>query len=329
MLEQNTSKGSDIYRIYRLAQKDIKGFYKSILLIVILAAIFAFFSLLVINTIKNFTLFSLISSVILGLLGFALLTIFALSAESKYIFFGLIIFSFSFFLPIFLFKFFEVYLWYVILSVFILLGLYCLSIKGESNVLINLNWPRIVKKGSIFLSWAVVILLIFFFFFVFTSQGEEIKNKLSGGLDFVLSRFIKTPEGITFSGTVDDLLKGFIAKQKVEAPEKTKKTLEESLLKETKAKLSDFLSVPLKGDEKISLVLIDSVFNKWQTLSPVLKWVFYFIIFLILYSLVSLFNFVFSYIVIIFSWMMKEILVSLKIVRTENKGIEKEFLTLE
>jgi len=64
-------------------------------------------------------------------------------------------------------------------------------------------------------------------------------------------------------------------------------------LKETKAKLSDFLSVPLKGDEKISLVLIDSVFNKWQTLSPVLKWVFYFIIFLILYSLVSLFNFVF------------------------------------
>ena len=329
MPQSESGKESNILKVYRLAQKDIKGFYKAILLIVILAAIFAFFSLLAINTIKNFTLFSLISSSLLGILGFSLLTIFALSVGFKNIFFGLIIFSLSFFLPVFLFKFFEVWLLYVIIGVFILLGLYCLNIRGEANVLINLNWPRIVKKGSIFLSWAVVILLIFFFYFAFISQGEELKNKFSGGLDFVLSRFIKAPEGITFSGTVDDLLKGFIAKQKLEVPEKTKKTFEESLLKETRTKISGFLSVPLKGDEKISQVLIDFVFNKWQTLSPAFKWGFYLIIFLILYSLVSLFNFVFSYLVVIFSWVMKEILVSLKIVRTESRGIEKEFLTLE
>jgi len=329
MSEKNTSKESDIYRIYRLAQKDVKGFYKSILLIVILAAIFVFFSLLVINTIRNFTLFSLISSSLLGIFGFALLTIFVLSAGFKHIFFGLIIFTLSFFLPVFLSKCVEVWLLYVIVGVFILLGLYCLSIRGEANVLTSLNWPRIVKKGSIFLSWAVVILLIFFFYFTFTSQGEEFKTKLSGGLDFVLSRFWKAPEGINFSGTVDDLLKGFIKKQEMGVSANVQKSLEESLLKETRANVSKFLSVPLKGNEKVSQVLINFVFTKWQTISPALKWVFYLIIFLVLYSLVSLFNFVFSYLVVIFSWIGKEILSRLKVVRIERKGIEKEFLTLE
>lgn len=328
---ERENKESNLLRVYQLAQKDIKGFYKAIIFILLLAALFAFSSLFLINNFKNFSLSSVILSIVFVLLSFSLLTVFSLSTKLSYLFLGLFIFSFAIFTPVFLTKILVSWVWYLIIFVFALMTLYCLNTRGEANVLIRLNWSRIIKKGSIFISWLVVILLIFFFYFTFIGESEVMKNKLSSGLDFLFTSTKKTPalEEVSFEGTVDQLLKKFIQKQEIPNVVKDNKIIEEALIKETRGNLAKFLGIELKGDEKISQVIINFVFNKWQTISPSLKWVFYLIIFLALFSIVSLFNFIFSFLLIIFSWVMKEILVSAKIIRIENKGIEKEFLTLE
>lgn len=330
MLEKE-NKESNLLRVYQLAQKDIKGFWKAIIFILVLAVLFAFSSLFLINNFKNFSLGALILSIVFLVLSFSLLSIFALATRLSYLFFGLAIFSFAIFTPVFLAKFLLGWVWYLIILSFVLLVLYCLNIRSESGMLIRLNWGRIIKKGSIFISWLVVILLIFFFYFAFIGEGEAMKNKLGKGLEFLLVKTTKVPtlESFSFEGTVDQLIKSFVQKQTLPETVKGNKILEEALIKETRGNISKFLGIELKGEEKISDLVINFIFNKWQALSASLKWVFYAIIFLVSFSVVSLFNFVFSYLLIIFSWLLKEILVSLKVINTEHKGIEKEFLSLE
>ncbi|MGC8880887.1 MAG: hypothetical protein ACP5OX_01270 [Minisyncoccia bacterium] len=331
MMLEKKNKENNLLRVYQLAQKDIKGFWKAIIFILVLAVLFAFSSLFLINNFKNFSLGALILSIVFLVLSFSLLTVFVLSTRLNYLFFGLVIFSFAIFTPVFLAKIFFGWLWYLILLSFVLLVLYCLNIRGEAGMLIRLNWGRIIKKGSIFISWLVIILLIFFFYFTFIGEKEAMKNSLGGGLDFLFRKTTKVSglEGFSFEGTIDELIKSFIQKQTPLGAGKENKALEESLVKEMRGNISKFLGIELKGDEKISQVIINFIFNKWQTLSSSLKWVFYTLIFLVLFSLASLFNFVFSYLLTIFSWILKEVLVSLKVINIENKGIEKEFLSLE
>lgn len=325
------SKQSNLLKVYQLAQKDIKAFYKAVIFILSLTVLFAFSSLFLVNLFTNFSLTSLILSIVFWLLTLSVLTVFSLSTDLKYLFFGIFLFSFSLFLPVFLAKFYVSLLWYLIAISFALLVLYCLNIRSEANVLISLNWPRIIRKGSIFLSWLIIILLVFYFYFVFGKENELMRNKISSGLDYLLNKSLKIPnlEGEIGNLTIDEIIKNTLQKQEGTKLLTLNKELTESLIKQTRNNLSQFLNLELKGNEKLSQVIIDFIVKKYEALSSNLRWIVYLVIFLVSFSVVELFNLILSFLLFIFSWLIKEIFVSLKIIKVENKGIEKEFLTLE
>ncbi len=332
MFGQNKPKESNLLRVYQLAQKDIKGFYKSLVFILILAGLFAFNSLFVLSLFRNFSISGLISVSVLFLLNFALLSLFALSSRFSYLFWGLVVFSFAIFTPIFISKVIVWWFWYLLIVTFGLLVLYCLNIRSEAGALIGLKWDRIIRRGSIFLSWLIIIILIFFFYFSFYKETDVLKLKIVNGLDYLLSKTAKTSlkESDKNTSTVNDLIRSFIKNQNLlNLPQQIKANFEESLVQETRKNFSQFIGLELKGNETLSQVIVDFLVIKYNQLKPEMRWVFYLLIFIILLSVVSFFNFIFSSLLVIFSWILKEILTSFKIINIEYKGIEKEFLSLE
>ena len=327
-----TKKESDLYRVYKLAQQDIQGFLRTILLIIANFSVFSLASLFSLNTIKSFSINNLIFCLLFWFLGFSFLVIFALSSKLKHLFVGLIIFSLAFFVPNLLLKqWFSLY-WYLLLVVFALLVVSSLEMRAEANNLISLNWPRIVKKGSILLSWVFIILMIYFVYLANYNLNKDFKSTVSSVFDFILAQSLKLVPNSSYplNGTVDDFLKNVILKQNEINIDKTLKgKIEEQLLKESRDNISKMIGLNLKGDEKISQVLVDTLYSKWQTFNKSIKIGIYFLIFLILLSIVSLLNVVFSFILITISWILKEILITVKFIKKESKGIEKEIISLE
>jgi|GEM_PF-1071746 len=333
---------SNFYRLYKLANKDRIQSFRASLLSVIIIGCFALGSLFTVGLVKSFSFGTLNASAICWVLGFSFLIIFALTSSGKDFFLWTIAFSISSFLPLLLNhqlfatpQISKIAL-IEITILFVLFSFARLRIRGEYNALVNLHWWRIVYRGTFFLTLALVLIVGSLAFFQLRGADFwKVSARASTKLwDYLASSTTKSlPQGIippSFSGTVDDILKAYLKKQSsslgIEGEISSEAT--KPLLQAMKDNLSRMLSYPVKGNETIPHLLTNWFQSRWSTFPLTFKISIGFLIFLLALTLLNLVNFIFSFLLIIVSGLLLQLLTALKYVKISHKGVEKEILEL-
>ncbi len=320
------AKNPNFLNSYKLAYQDRTIFFKNSITGILIVACFALGSLFFIGLLQGFTNGNLIGFSLFWIMGLCLLPIFFLVLPIKDFLFWNLIISVSAFIPLLLSHQWDKILWLIWGVIFVLFLLSRIRIKTEYNVLINLQWMRIVAKGSFFILLALVMSLFALTYFhgnaVFIEQGG-IK-----ALDSIFSRAgaIQSYSDLQLSGTVDDILGKYIYKQ---IPEGQKEPgigpmSYEILLAQTKSNLSQFLKYPVTGKEKLSSLIVGVLKSRWQTFSSLLKIGASVLAFLFLISFLKFFNIIFSIILVAISWIFLQILLSLKYLKIKRIGVEKQ-----
>jgi len=208
----------------------------------------------------------------------------------------------------------------------------------EYRVLINLNLWRIVRRGSFFLTAALVLMLSI----LIILQVERANIQQSGIKiwDYLMSRSTQAlPQEmvppVNLSGTVDDVLNDYVQEQSsrlgmgdIGAMGEMGSTVTGSLLQNMKEGLSQMFHIPIQGDETIPGLIGNWLKTGWQTFPIALKLGISFFALLISLSLLNLINSVFSIILILGSSLLLQILISVKVIQIKHQNVEKEILEL-
>jgi len=310
---------SNFYRVYKLAYKDRSEFLKSLILVAFIISGLSLASLFSLGMLKNFNLNLLIWTGILWLISFSLLPIFFLLAPKHQFYFFSLLFCFIPFIPIFLDKAWDTNI-FLVIGVILLINLLAgWRMKAEANSLIKLNFPRIISKGIIFLSLALIIILGTLIYFErnnLDSARININNLTSASFGSFSGSF-------QFGGTIDDILKTYIATQTSKLGiigEPAKKLL----LEQTRSSLSQMIGITISGEETISNLIVNYFKNHWQGMSLQIKLIIYLLLLSTAWSLLALFNYVFSFLVIIVSWLLFKLFLVVKYLQIKRVGVEKE-----
>lgn len=318
---------SNLLDVYKLAYRDRTIFFKNSLLGILIVVSFVFGSFFFLGLLKDFTIVNLITTCIFWLIGLCLLPIFFLVLPLKNFLLWNLVISTAFFIPLFFNHQGDKIFWLIWGIIFALILFSKARIKIEYNALINLQWIRIVSKGSFHILLVLVIALSTLVYF-----QEKIAFIEQGGtkiLDSFFSRSTKLQSvfGIEAVGTIDEILKSYIQKQTAEFGA-LGSMVDQTLLKETKSKLSQILNYPVTGEEKISSFIVKWLKSRWQILPLSLKIGFGILIFLMALSLLRFLNIIFSIILVALSWVFLQILLSLKYLKIKQVGIEKQELII-
>lgn len=313
------SQDSNFYRVYKLAYRDKSEFLKSLILVALIISGLSLASLFFLGMLKNFNLSLLIWTGILWLISFSLLPIFFLVAQKIQFYFFSFIFSFIPFIPIFLDKTWNTNI-FLVIGVILLINLFAgWRMKAEMNCLIKLNFPRIISKGIIFLSLVLIIILGTLTYFEKNSLNST-KIDIDGLISASSSSF---GGSFQFGGTIDDILKVYISTQTSKLGiigEPAKKLL----LEQTRNSLSQMIGMQISGKETISNLIVNYFKDHWQGMALQIKLIIYSLLLSIAWSLLVLFNYVFSLLVIIVSWSLFKLFLVLKYLQIKRVGIEKE-----
>lgn len=313
------SQDSNFYRVYKLAYRDKSEFLKSLILVALIISGLSLASLFSLGVIKNFNLNLLIWTGILWLISFSLLPIFFLVTQKIQFYLFSFIFSFIPFIPIFLDKAWNINIFLVIGAILLINLLAGWRMKAETNVLIKLSFPRIISKGIIFLSLALIIILGTFVYFERNTLNSA-KIDIDGLISNSSSSF---GESFQFGGTIDDILKTYISTQTGQLGiigEPAKKLL----LEQTRDKLSQMLGIQISGKETISNLIVKYFKDHWQGMSLQIKLIIYPLLLSIAWSLLVLFNYVFSFLTITMSWLLFKLFLVIKYLQIKKVGVEKE-----
>ncbi|NMB92490.1 MAG: hypothetical protein GYA31_02615 [Parcubacteria group bacterium] len=303
---------SNFYRVYKLAYQDRSESLKALILLALIVSFLCLASLLFIGVIKFFSWNYLISAAILWFLVFALLPIFFLVMPKLHFYFGTLLISIISFAPILLQQKINYYLFAVMGGLFILLILSGWRMKSESNSLIDLNFGRIVAKGSLLLSLSLFLIIGTLLYF---DRPQIDLTKFNWHLPAI--------NGITLEGKVDDILKTYIEKQTTNLGI-VGSAASQLLLKQTRESLSQMLGFQISGQETIFSLIRDYFKAKWQSFSLVIKLIVYLTMASFCFSLIALFNSVFSMILTIVSWLLLKLLILVKYLKIKRVGVEKE-----
>jgi len=215
----------------------------------------------------NFNL--LIWAGVLWLISFSLLPIFFLVAPKNQFYFFSLLFCFIPFIPIFLDKAWDTNIFFVIGAI-LLTNLFAgWRMKAEANILIKLNFPRIISKGIIFLSLALIIILgasIYFERNSLDSARIDINGLINASFSgsFQLGGALDAPRPtLNVGGTIDDILNTYIATQTSELGiigEPAKKLL----LEQTRSSLSQMIGITISGKETIPNLIVNYFKDHWQ-----------------------------------------------------------------
>jgi len=314
---------SNFYKAYKLAYSDRTLLIKKSILAIVIMVCFGLGSVFFLNFLNNFSNINLIVAVLLWSIGISLLPIFFLVFPfSNFLLWNLGI-SIAPFLPLLLKGQWSLYFFAIIVFIFLLFLCSRASMKGESNDLLDLKWRRIVLKGSFFLLLSLVAILVTLVCFQGkTAQIEQSGEKL---LDTIInqSESAQSIFGIQLTGTIDEVLKSYLEKEASDLD-----GLDETFLNQMKSNLSGFLNIPLTGEEKLSSLIIDWIKNYWQTVSPQLKLGLTLVAFILILSVLKFINIIFSLILVLFSWISLQILLSLKYLTIKRIGVEKQEITI-
>jgi hypothetical protein len=321
---------SNLYKAYKLAHRDRTVFIKNSILAIAIIICFGLGSLFFLNFLNNFANSNLVMAILFWLIGLSLLPIFFLIVPLESFLIWNVTFSFVSFLP-FLFRAKWSYSLFII-SGFLFLFLFISRsiIQGENNVLLDLKWMRVVSKGSLVLLLAFVIIMASLAYF----QGKpgQIEQGSEQVLDSLLvqSEGVQAAFGLQLTGTIDEILETYIEKQISELDDPIQRSLldKESFLIQSRSDFSEFFGISLTGEEKLSSLLIEWIKVRWQIIPPALKFALAFFIILIILSFLKVINIVFSIVLAGLSWVLIQILISLKYLKIKRIGIEKQEITI-
>jgi len=327
---------SNFYRLYKLANEDRIQSFKFSLLAIIIISCFALGSLFTLGLFKAFSFGIFSGSAICWILGFSFLIIFTLTSSWKDFSLWAIAFSVSGFLPLFLNHQISKFVLIEIAVLFVLFLFARLRLRGEYNALVRLHWWRIAYRGMFSLTLALVLIVTTLAFFQLRETGFQKAGAKAGTKvwNYLASSTTKSlPQGMippSFSGTIDDILKAYLQKQSspLGLEGEIDSGVTKPLLQEMKNNLSRMLNYPVKGSETIPSLLTNWFKSRWPTFPPAFKISIGFLIFFLALSLLNLINLVFSFLLIIGSGLLLQLLIALKYVQITHKEIEKEILEL-
>ncbi len=307
---------SNFYRVYKLAYRDRSEFVKSLILVAFIISGLSLASLFSFGVLKNFNLNLFIWADILWLISFSLLPIFFLVAPKHQFYFFSLLFCFIPFIPIFLDKTWDVNIFPIFGALLLISLLAGWRMKAEENSLIRLNFPRIISKGIIFLSLALIIILGSLIYFERNSL-DSAKIDVDG---LVNSSF---GGSFQFGGTIDNILKTYIATQTSQLGI-IGEPAQKLLLEQTRDSLSQMIGMQISGKETISNLIVDYLKDHWQGMTLQIKLIIYLLLLSIAWSLLAMFNYVFSVMVIILSWLFLKLFLMVKYLQIKRVGVEKE-----
>ncbi|MFA5392296.1 MAG: hypothetical protein WC306_01180 [Candidatus Paceibacterota bacterium] len=314
-------QSSNFYRVYKLAYKDRSEFFKSLILSVLIISGLSLASLFFLGALKNLNFNLLILAGILWLISFSLLPIFFLVVPKNQFYSFSLLFCFIPFIPIFLDKAWNINILFVIGAMLLATFFAGWRMKAEANSLIELNFSKIISKGIIFISLVFFIILGSLIYFERNNLNLSRINTNS------LFSFSSSSLGnINFGGIVDDILKTYISTQTSKLGiigEPAKKLL----LEQTRASLSQMIGIPISGKETIPNLIVDYFKNHWQGMALQIKLFFYLSLLSIAWTLLALFNYVFSFLVIITSWLLLKLFLAVKYLQIKRVGVEKKEIT--
>ena len=311
------AQDSNFYRVYKLAYRDRSESLKSLILIAIIVSLLSLASLFFVGIIRIFSWNYLITAIVFLVISFALLPIFFLVAPKSQLYLSIGLFSVVPFIPILLQATANNYLFIVIAGLFVAFLLSSWRMKSEANSLIDLNFPRIISKGIIFLSIATLLIIGTLAYF----------NKTD--IDFSKFNFSTiNVVGISSATTIDGIIKSYLEKQTRNLGSLSN-SASNLLLKQTKDNLSQMFGIPISGNETISALIINYFKTHWLSFSFGVKILMAVLILSLIFSLISLFNTVFSIIINITSWLIFKILILIKYLKIKTIGVEKEEITFQ
>ncbi|TSA57923.1 hypothetical protein D4R42_00695 [bacterium] len=316
-------KDSNFLNSYKLAYQDRTIFFKNSIFGILIVACFALGSLFFIGLLQDFTNANLTGTCIFWIIGLCLLPIFFLLLPLKDFLVWNLVISFSTFIPLLLSHQWNKILWLIWGIIFVLFLLSRVRIRMEYDALINLQWIRIVGKSSFYILLALAISLSTLTYF--QANTVSIEQEGTKILDSIFSRtgIIQPFSNLQLSGTVDDILGKYIEQQIPDLGD-FDPVINQPVLQEVRSKLSEFLKYPVIGNEKLSILIVESLKSRWQTFSSYLRIMFGIIIFLVALSFLKFFNIIFSVILIAISWAFLQILLTLKYLKIKRVGIEKQ-----
>ena len=321
---------SNLYKAYKLANRDRTVFLKNSILAIAIIICFGLGSIFFLNLINSFSTSNLVMAIFFWLIGLSLMPIFFLVVEIKSFLFWNLTFSFVSFLP-FLFKAqWDYYLFVISGFLFLFFFISRAIIRGEKNILLDLKWIRIISKGSLALLIGFFILIASLAYF----QGKpgQIEESSEQILDSLLSRSekVQTAFGVQLTGTIDEILGNYLQKQipGLDDSSEVNSSAKESFVAQSRSSFSNFFGISLNGKEKLSSLLIEWVKTRWQSVSPALKITLAFFIILIILSFLKFINIVFSVVLVSISWLLLQLLISFKYLKIKRIGVEKQEITI-
>jgi len=274
-------------------------------------------SLFFVGIIRIFSWNYLITAIVFLVISFALLPIFFLVAPKSQLYLSIGLFSIIPFIPILLQAAANNYLFIVIAGLFVAFLLSSWRMKSEANSLIDLNFPRIISKGIIFLSIATLLIIGTLAYF----------NKTD--IDFSKFNFSTiNVAGISSATTIDGIIKSYLEKQTSNLGSLSK-SASNLLLKQTKDNLSQMFGIPISGNETIGTLIINYFKVHWLSFSFGVKILMAALILSLIFSLISLFNTAFSIIINITSWFIFKLLILIKYLKIKKIGVEKEEIAFQ
>ena len=311
------AQDSNFYRVYKLAYRDRSESLKSLILIAIIVSLLSLASLFFVGIIRIFSWNYLITAIVFLVISFALLPIFFLVAPKSQLYLSIGLFSIIPFIPILLQAAANNYLFIVIAGLFVAFLLSSWRMKSEANSLIDLNFPRIISKGIIFLSIATLLIIGTLAYF----------NKTD--IDFSKFNFSTiNVAGISSATTIDGIIKSYLEKQTRNLGSLSN-SASNLLLKQTKDNLSQMFGIPISGNETISTLIINYFKAHWLSFSFGVKILMAALILSLIFSLISLFNTAFSIIINITSWFIFKLLILIKYLKIKKIGVEKEEIAFQ
>lgn len=318
-------QGNNILRLVQLSQEDRTIFYKNVIFIIINIALAALGSLFILSVLHQFNLVVLLAGIIFLSLWCGLLVIYFLVGRWKYLWLGLLLIDCALLTPVILLhQYSHNYFWIIGGIIFVCLIFSAFKIRKEADTLVHLNWWRIIQKGS----WNLSLVILLVTGYLFYSSGEILKLNSGQVVDSLIKITSKSnllPYNI--SGTVDELSQSIIKSQFVSS-QGSNKAMETLMVTQVRKNFSQFLGQQLNGKEKISEVLVKWVQQKWQNLSIITRRLILLVVLLLMINVVSLFNFFFSFVLFLVSWLIRELLIAIKFIKLKRIGVEQETLSI-
>jgi len=230
------------------------------------------------------------------------------------------------------------------------------GIKTEANTYLKLKWQRISRRG-------LSTFLIVFMLFIGVTSYTALKPTFSenGGwsqvLKFINFDFSKISFGkIKLNMTVDEFIEssamgnvntggsntmlqdvlGGLPKELVNVlpslnlnQVSDEGAINKQMIASIRKEFSTKLGLKLKGDEKLSDLISQYTTNFFKSLPPTVKYLLYALIIISFVSLIVPLVWIFRWIAFFFSWIILQILLSIKYLKIDNIGVDKETLVIE